>query len=68
MEVVSELLQREANVDAATKVSVMRLVLFLSLARFSEDAALDKNQSTFLLKYVSTLFSLGNLKQGFGVL
>lgn len=30
VEVVSELLQREANVDAATKVSVMGSVLFVT--------------------------------------
>lgn len=52
MEVVSELLHREANVDAATKVSITHFMLFMSRAKFSEELALHKNQSTFLMKYL----------------
>ena len=63
VEVVSELLQREANVDAATKVSITHLMHVISLSKFSEDSALDKNQGMLLMKYFSTLFSLENLKQ-----
>ena len=61
VEVVSELLQREANVDAATKVSITHFVLFISIAQFSENSALDKNWGTLLMRYLSALFSLGNL-------
>lgn len=61
VEVVSELLQREANVDAATKVSMTHFVLFISIAQFSENSALAKNWGTLLMRYLSTLFSLGNL-------
>ena len=59
MEVVSELLQREANVDAATKVSITYLMLFEPLATFCEDSALSKNGGTNLIRYLSNLFSLG---------
>lgn len=67
VEVVSELLQREANVDAATKVSITHLMLFISLALFNEDSALDKNQGTRLMRYLSTSFSLGSLYKCKGI-
>ena len=61
MEVVSELLQREANVDAATKVSIPHLMLFMSLDQFNEVSALNKNQGKLLMRYLSAMFSFGNL-------
>lgn len=45
--------------DAATKVSVTHL----PLAKFNEGSAHDKKPDVFLMKYLSTLFSLGNFKQ-----
>lgn len=63
MEVVSELLRREANVDAATKASIAHLMLFMLPAKLNEALARRKNQGMFLVKYLSTLFSLENLTQ-----
>ena len=62
VEVVSELLQREANVDAATKVSITRFVLFVSVALFNENSALSKNPGMLLMKYSSALFSWGTYR------
>lgn len=41
VEVVSELLQREANVDAATKVSATYSRLCMSLNKFNEELVLN---------------------------
>lgn len=63
VEVVSELLQREANVDAATKVSIMYLMLFVPLTMFCEDSALSKNGRTTLIRYLSNVFFLGRTEK-----
>lgn len=49
MEVVSELLQREANVDAATKVSIMGSGLSVSPAWFYKGSTLSKNKGIVLM-------------------
>lgn len=63
VEVVSELLQREANVDAATKVSITYLMLFVPLTMFCEDSALSKNGGTTLIRYLSNVFFLGRTEK-----
>ena len=62
VEVVSELLQREASVDAATKVSATHFKLFVSVAQFNENSALSKNLGMLLMKYSSTLLSWGTYR------
>lgn len=51
VEVVSELLQREANVDAATKVSVTGSVPLGTLVWFCEGSALRK-KGTILMSFI----------------
>lgn len=55
---VSELLQREANVDAATKVSIMGSGLSVSPAWFYKGSTLGKNKGIVLMGCSSALLSV----------